>query len=481
MSLAPRKRSRHSLPVGPTKDEVEVLKFPDIGLFLVVRKMGSSRRSFLTALARRKGFRVEEAYSERVTHVIAEHNSGAEVMQCLERQVEKREEGRSPMLLHISWFTECMAAREPVKIEPRHLLEVQMHSDVDVVVASLVPAYGCQRRTPLTNKNCIFTDALETLSKEASFCGSDGRSLAFIRAASVLRSLPSTLTTIEELNRLPGFGEHSKRVVQEILEDGFSAEVERVTQKEKYQTMKLFTNIFGVGMKTANRWYQEGLRSLGDLRNSQKLKLSKQQEAGLQHYEDLNMPVSRAEADLIAKMVEEVAHSFLPGTIITLAGGFRRGKLSGHDVDILITHAQEGREEGLLSKVIGQLQSQGLILYHDLKRNSYHDAFSPDSKSTSNMDHFERSFSIFRLKVASHIGDIGARDHSPESSKDWKAVRVDLVVTPISQYPYALLGWTGSKHFERELRRFSCNEKKMVLNSHALYDTVEVQVAISQS
>nr|XP_033803927.1 DNA-directed DNA/RNA polymerase mu isoform X4 [Geotrypetes seraphini] len=442
MSLAPRKRSRHSLPVGPTKDEVEVLKFPDIGLFLVVRKMGSSRRSFLTALARRKGFRVEEAYSERVTHVIAEHNSGAEVMQCLERQVEKREEGRSPMLLHISWFTECMAAREPVKIEPRHLLE----------------------------------DALETLSKEASFCGSDGRSLAFIRAASVLRSLPSTLTTIEELNRLPGFGEHSKRVVQEILEDGFSAEVERVTQKEKYQTMKLFTNIFGVGMKTANRWYQEGLRSLGDLRNSQKLKLSKQQEAGLQHYEDLNMPVSRAEADLIAKMVEEVAHSFLPGTIITLAGGFRRGKLSGHDVDILITHAQEGREEGLLSKVIGQLQSQGLILYHDLKRNSYHDAFSPDSKSTSNMDHFERSFSIFRLKVASHIGDIGARDHSPESSKDWKAVRVDLVVTPISQYPYALLGWTGSKHFERELRRFSCNEKKMVLNSHALYDTVEQKI-----
>ncbi|XP_030057537.1 DNA-directed DNA/RNA polymerase mu isoform X2 [Microcaecilia unicolor] len=385
MSLVPQKRSRPSLPVGPTRDGMESTKFPDIGLFLVERKMGSSRRSFLTALARRKGFCVEEAYSERVTHVIAEHNSGAEVMQWLVGQPAKREEGRSPILLHISWFTECMAAGEPVKIEPRHLLEVQMHSDV--AVSSLVATYGCLRRTPLTNRNHVFTDALETLAKEAAFCGSEGRSLAFIRAASVLRSLPSTLTTMEELSRMPGFGEHSKRVVQEILEDGSSAEVERVTQEERYQTMKLFTNIFGVGIKTANKWYQEGLRSIGDLRNSQKkLKLTKQQETGLQHYEDLTMPVSHTEADLIAKMVEEVAHRFLPGTIITLAGGFRRGKLSGHDVDILITHPQEGREEGLLSKVISQLQSQ---------------------------------------------------------------------------------------HFERELRRFSSHEKKMVLNSHALYDTVQ--------
>lgn len=29
--------------------------------------------------------------------------------------------------------------------------------------------------------------------------------------------------------------------------------------------------------------------------------------------------------------------------------------------------------------------------------------------------------------------------------KDWKAIRVDLVITPFEQYVYALLGWTGSR------------------------------------
>lgn len=29
--------------------------------------------------------------------------------------------------------------------------------------------------------------------------------------------------------------------------------------------------------------------------------------------------------------------------------------------------------------------------------------------------------------------------------KDWKAIRVDLVITPFEQYAYALLGWTGSR------------------------------------
>ncbi|XP_029460147.1 DNA-directed DNA/RNA polymerase mu [Rhinatrema bivittatum] len=482
MALATRKRVRPLPAAGPTGDAVGALKFPDIGLFLVERKMGSSRRGFLTALARRKGFRVEEIYSDAVTHVIAEQNSGAEVMQWLEKQPGRREEGISPTLLHVGWFTECMAAGVPVRIEPRHLLErpqVQLHPDLDVAVVPLVASYACQRRTPLTNKNRIFTDALETLAEEAAFSGSEGRSLAFTKAASVLKSLPSPLTTIEELSRLPGFGKHSKRVIQEILEDGTSTEVERVMQKERYQTMKLFTNIFGVGVKTADNWYQEGLRSLGDLRKHQK-KLTQEQEAGLQHYEDLNTPVSRREADVIAKMIEEATCRFLPETVVKLTGGFRRGKPFGHDVDILITHPQEGSEEGLLIKLISWLQSQGLILYHDLKKNSYQDHPSQRSVSTSAMDHFERCFSIFRLKGQSWSkGDGGAGTHStdlardPGAFRDWKAVRVDLIVAPMSQYPYALLGWTGSKHFERELRRFSFHEKKMVLNSHALYDTVQ--------
>ncbi|XP_073541311.1 DNA nucleotidylexotransferase-like [Phyllobates terribilis] len=54
--------------------------------------------------------------------------------------------------------------------------------------------------------------------------------------------------------------------------------------------------------------------------------------------------------------------------------------------------------------------------------------------------------------------------------REWKAVRVDLVITPQEQYAFALLGWTGSPQFERDLRRYATHEKKMMLDNHALFD-----------
>lgn len=52
-----RKRSRAVEAGVPRREEV---KFQDVRLYLVERKMGSSRRSFLTQLARSKGFIVDD-------------------------------------------------------------------------------------------------------------------------------------------------------------------------------------------------------------------------------------------------------------------------------------------------------------------------------------------------------------------------------------------------------------------------------------
>lgn len=57
------------------------------------------------------------------------------------------------------------------------------------------------------------------------------------------------------------------------------------------------------------------------------------------------------------------------------------------------------------------------------------------------MDAFERSFCIFCLPQPQQTALEGA----PHPCPTRKAVRVDLVVTPNSQFPFALLGWTGSQ------------------------------------
>jgi len=58
--------------------------------------------------------------------------------------------------------------------------------------------------------------------------------------------------------------------------------------------------------------------------------------------------------------------------------------------------------------------------------------------------------------------------------RSWRARRVDLIVAPASQYYYALVGWTGSKHFNRSLRLYAQRRLGQRLTSHCLYDPATV-------
>ncbi|KAM9307306.1 DNA-directed DNA/RNA polymerase mu [Pholidichthys leucotaenia] len=478
-----------------------VNRFPDVVLFLLERKMGASRRTFLSQLARQKGFQVENTFSDKVTHVICENNSGSEVRTWLDSQVGGR--GRAVLrLLDISWYTESMRAGRPVGILDRHELQEQQTSEAEVVFS--VPSYACQRRTTLDNHNTTLTEALSLLAENAELNDEEGRGVAFRRAVAVLKALPVPVTSMSQLRGLPCLGDHTLRVIKDVLETGSSSEVESTKESERYRALKVLTGIFGVGPKTADRWIREGINDLLQLRDSFQT-LNRAQQAGLEHYSDLNQPVTKAEADTIREIVQKAVDSVLPGAQIILTGGFRRGKLTGHDVDFLITHPEEDREVGLMPKVVAWLESQGFLLYQKTTRNSYLESKDGPGRPSSNMDRFERCLSIFKLTKEprtkesetsgvqthdflrtqtdaetdenpqqSHSHEL--RDHqwrNPTADRLWRAVRVDLVVSPISQFAFALLGWTGSKLFERELRRWAGHEKAMSLSSHALYDNTQ--------
>uniref|UniRef100_A0A3Q0S2R8 DNA-directed DNA/RNA polymerase mu n=1 Tax=Amphilophus citrinellus TaxID=61819 RepID=A0A3Q0S2R8_AMPCI len=419
---------------GTDHSEAEVPnKFPQVVLFLLERKMGASRRAFLSQLGRKKGFQVEELFSESVTHVISENNCSAEVRTWLESQGGGQSLGVH--LLDISWYTESMRAGHPVVITDRHKLQ------------------------------------LNTYVMELHFLDEDGRGVAFRRAAAVLKALPAQVTSMSQLRGLPCLGEHSLRVIKDVLENGESSEVESTKQSERFKALKILTGIFGVGAKTADRWIREGIYNLQQLRDSGHA-LNQAQKAGLEHYNDLNQPVTKAEANAIGEIVQKAVISVLPGSQIALTGGFRRGKLTGHDVDFLITHPEEGREVGLMSKVVSWLESQGFLLYQKTTRNSYLESKDGPARPASNMDRFERCFSIFKLTKGEEQGTTQPEKNGVQTMDNrlWRAVRVDLVVSPISQFAFAVLGWTGSKLFERELRRWAGHEKDMSLSSHAVFD-----------
>nr|XP_001142751.4 DNA-directed DNA/RNA polymerase mu isoform X12 [Pan troglodytes] len=425
--LPKRRRARVGSPSGDAASSTPPsTRFPGVAIYLVEPRMGRSRRAFLTRLARSKGFRVLDACSSEATHVVMEETSAEEAVSWQERRMAAAPPGCTPpALLDISWLTESLGAGQPVPVECRHRLEVAGPRKGPLSPAWM-PAYVCQRPTPLTHHNTGLSEALETVAEAAGFEGSEGRLLTFCRAASVLKALPSPVTTLSQLQGLPHFGEHSSRVVQELLEHGVCEEVERVQRSERYQTMKLFTQIFGVGVKTADRWYREGLRTLDDLRE-QPQKLTQQQKAappGPEH----PSPAVRCRCPAAGG-----------------GGSCGAGPAWGH------RHAD-------------RRLPQGLILYHQHQHSCWE---SPTRLAQqSHMDAFERSFCIFRLPQPPGAAVGGSTRPCPS----WKAVRVDLVVAPVSQFPFALLGWTGSKLFQRELRRFSRKEKGLWLNSHGLFD-----------
>ncbi|XP_051542200.1 DNA-directed DNA/RNA polymerase mu-like isoform X2 [Myxocyprinus asiaticus] len=398
-----------------------------------------------------------------------ENNSGDDVQAWLDNQ-SGGDTSTSVHLLDISWFTESMEAGRPVTVQDKHRLKVNPKPNGDAKII-LMKSYACQRRTPLKHHNVFLTEALELLAENAEFSENEGRSVAFRRAASVLKALPCRVHSVDELKCLPWLGEHSQRVIKEILEDGTSREVETTRQCEQFQAMKALTGIFGVGVRTADRWLREGLRSPSDLIQMGQ-QLNRAQQAGVQYYNDLQKPVTKAEAEVISDIVQEAVHTVLPGAEIQLMGGFKRGKEVGHDVDFLITHPEEGKEEGLIAKIINWLEEKGLLLYQKTTRNTYLEQMDGPARPLNNMDQFERCFSIFKLqRFAESTESEAERSVKQSEASSWRAVRVDLVVSPYSQFAFATLGWTGSKLFERELRRWAGQEKHMSLNSHALYDS----------
>ncbi|XP_041646151.1 DNA nucleotidylexotransferase [Cheilinus undulatus] len=456
-----RKRSRAAEVCVPRREEV---KFEDVRLYLVERKMGRSRRSFLTQLARSKGFIVEDVLSDVVTHVVSEDVHTSSLWMWLKKCDLKNLSDMN--VLDISWFTDSMREGRPAAVENRHLIQDTSPEASTTTAAASVSQYACQRRTTMENNNKSFTDAFEVLAESYELNEIEGPCLAFRRAASVLKSLPWAVRSLGDARDLPCLGEHSKAVIEEILQYGRSFEVERILSDERYQTLKLFTSVFGVGPKTADKWYRRGLRSFSEALADSSIQLNRMQQSGFLHYGDISRAVSKAEAGALRNIIDEVIHAITPDAVLALTGGFSRGKEFGHDVDFIVTTPEPGQEKTLIPRILKRLTKQGILLFSDYQASTFDQSKLPCHRFEA-MDHFAKCFLILRLEGSQVEGGLNMAEGD---SRGWRAVRVDLVSPPMDRYAFAQLGWTGSRQFERDLRRFARTERNMLLDNHALFD-----------
>ncbi|KAI5089927.1 DNA polymerase lambda, partial [Silurus meridionalis] len=287
-------------------------------------------------------------------------------------------------------------------------------------------------RTKSKNHNDHITDKLEQLAKVYTHTGDKWRALSYSKAVNALKSYHKPISSYEEAFKIPGIGKNMANKIVEIMESGHLRKLDHFG--EAIPVFELFTNIWGVGAKTAQLWYQQGFRTLEDIRT--KATLTHTLRIGLKHYDDFLDRMPRSEAAAIEKTVREAAHSVNPGLLVVTCGSYRRGKPTCGDVDVLITHPDGQSHKGVFTKVLQILHQSGFL--------------------TEDLVSHEENGEQKKYMGVCVLPGAGQRHR-----------RLDVIVVPQNEFACALLYFTGSAHFNRSMRALA-KTKSMSLSEHSL-------------
>ncbi|XP_068111761.1 DNA polymerase lambda [Hyperolius riggenbachi] len=282
------------------------------------------------------------------------------------------------------------------------------------------------------NYNQSITDKLEVLAKAYSIQGDRWRSLGYSKAINALKSHPKAVTSSQEAAKIPGIGKKMAEKIEEILDSGHLRKIDHIS--DSVATLEIFSNIWGAGVKTAQGWYQQGFRTLEDIRS--KANMTHQQAIGLKHYEDFLDRMPREEAGKIEETVRQAAKAINAEMISMACGSYRRQKATCGDVDVLVTHPDGRSHKGVFSKLIDSLKSQGFL--------------TDDLVSHEENGNQKKYMGVCRLPGPGQ-----------------KHRRLDIIVVPYSEFACALLYFTGSAHFNRSMRALA-KTKHMSLSEHSL-------------
>lgn len=115
------------------------------------------------------------------------------------------------------------------------------------------------------NKNSHITDQLEAMVETYQSTKDHWRALGYEKAIMQLKRHPTKITTWEEARALPNVGKRLADKICEIIQRGKLQKLEEFQSQETLVAQNLFTKIWGAGPSTAQKWVQQGYRSLDQL------------------------------------------------------------------------------------------------------------------------------------------------------------------------------------------------------------------------
>lgn len=284
---------------------------------------------------------------------------------------------------------------------------------------------------------------IQVLQQMASYCnmvGDHWRTTGYRKGIGALRKQSQLVRTKQQALAIPQIGERLAEKIEEIVTTDRLRQLEYTKLDLNDQILQLFMGIYHVGYPTASRWIAQGYRTLDDL--IQNAELNANQRIGIEHYDDFQKRIPRAEVAEHASIVEKVLKATDAGLQTVIGGSYRRGSRDSGDIDLIITKEGASLEHVrrlMMELVVPTLTAQGFLKVK---------LATGGSNETSSKWHGACAL---------------------PGTETWR--RIDLLFVPWAELGAALIYFTGNDIFNRSLRLLA-SRKQMRLNQHGLYADV---------
>lgn len=279
------------------------------------------------------------------------------------------------------------------------------------------------------------------LQQMASYYGQLGdewRTRAYRKAIATLRNHPTKVCTKEEALALPNVGERLATKIEEIAFTNRLGRLDNALAEPRDQILQTFMNVYGAGFVQASNWVRQGYTTLDELLRS--ATLTENQKIGIEHFEDFQLRIPRAEVAKHGEIVQRTLRALEPSFEVTIGGSYRRGSKDSGDIDFIITCPDAGIDRirtTVVDQLVPKLFSQGFL----------------------------------KASLAATSND-GTKWHGACCLPDqtvWR--RIDFLLVPWAEMGAASIYFTGNDIFNRSLRLLA-STKGFRLNQRGLYKDV---------
>jgi DNA polymerase beta len=168
-----------------------------------------------------------------------------------------------------------------------------------------------------------------------------------------------------------------------------------------------------------------GINTIDELKEKKEY-LNEKQKIGLRYYDELNQPIPREEIVKHEKHLKTFLKKTDPNAELTISGSYRRNKAESGDIDVLL----KADKKETYTKFIKKLVTQGYLIE-------------------------ELALGTKKYNGICRLGRKGS------------GRRIDIMYTTPSEYPFAILYFTGSGDFNQVMRK-EVNQKGFTMNEYGI-------------